>query len=565
MSLYGTIQLSGNALRAQDIGLQVVGQNIANANTPGYIREDLNLVPGATQRQGSLLLGLGVRAAGITQQVDKLLEERLRAANSDVAGASTQQQSLQQLEGLLGDLGKTDLGTTLNKFFSSIQDILNQPESVTTRNLAVLRGQTLTQDINALSNRVGTISSGVDQEIVSAASDINRLTKQIRDLNVQITQLEGGSGATSDAVGLRDQRQTALKDLSNLINIRVAEQPSGGVAVYAGGDYLVFDGQVRTVSAQQKQVGNQSQAYIQLDDTQAPLEFSSGKLFGLLQSRDSVYNGFLDKLDSLSKSLAYEFNRVYSSGQGLNGYQNITSENAVDATNKPLDAVGLANAPTNGSFQFIVRDKTSGLSKSTTINVDLNGLDHDTSISDLAAKLNAVAGIQAIVTPQRQLSIQTTAANQEFSFSNDTSGVLASLGINTFFSGSNAASLAINKAVVSDPSKFAASSGGIGEDTKNAVDLAGFLDRPLDTQNGNSLGTTLGNLTSGVTQASAGAASLANGYQVYQQALQGQSLAVSGVSIDEEAIKMLAYQHAYQASAKVISTVKELLNVLINL
>ena len=82
MSLLGSLQLADNALQAQQIGLQVAGQNIANANTPGYLREQVQLSPAPTQKIGGLLEGLGVDVKGITQKVDNLLEQRLRGATA---------------------------------------------------------------------------------------------------------------------------------------------------------------------------------------------------------------------------------------------------------------------------------------------------------------------------------------------------------------------------------------------------------------------------------------------------------------------------------------------------
>ncbi len=87
MSLFSSIQLANNALRAMQIGLQVTGQNIANANTPGYIREEVVFSPARTQRIGNLLLGLGVEVEGVIQKIDRFLENRLRLAGSDRAGS----------------------------------------------------------------------------------------------------------------------------------------------------------------------------------------------------------------------------------------------------------------------------------------------------------------------------------------------------------------------------------------------------------------------------------------------------------------------------------------------
>src|SRR5947207_95867 len=126
MSLFGSIQLAGNSLQATQLGLQVTGQNIANANTPGYLREQLAVTPQPGQKFGDFTIGLGVQVEGVVQQVDELVEGRLRNANSDAQNSSTQADTFKQLEGVTGDLTNTGLGASLNTFFASIGEVLNQ-------------------------------------------------------------------------------------------------------------------------------------------------------------------------------------------------------------------------------------------------------------------------------------------------------------------------------------------------------------------------------------------------------------------------------------------------------
>ena len=94
--------MASGALQANDVALQVVGQNIANANTPGYIRETVNFVPGPPQTQGSLIEGTGVQIQSITQQIDTYLQTQLQNANSDQQNADTVQQTYSQLENIVG-------------------------------------------------------------------------------------------------------------------------------------------------------------------------------------------------------------------------------------------------------------------------------------------------------------------------------------------------------------------------------------------------------------------------------------------------------------------------------
>ena len=569
MSLFGSIGLANNTLQANQIALQVIGQNIANANTPGYIREEVVLTPAATQRKGNLLLGLGVRVEAIIQKIDLFLEERLRGAVSDRVNAEAMENAYMQLEGVIGELSDTDLSTSMVNFFSAVNDVANEPTNITLRNLAVLQGGILTTDVNRLYNRVGEMRSDLNDQIIDMADDINRLTEEIRVLNIRIANVEGGDVSASDAVGLRDQRLQAMEEMAELIDVRIKEQTSGGVAIYTGGDFLVFEGVSRPVEVLLESVQGMATASIQLAKTDSPITASSGKLAGLLAARDTTMGGFLTQLDDFAETLAFEFNKLYSQGQGINWFDDLTSEFTVDADNLALDQAGLKFTPVAGSFNVLTRNTVTGQTQRTTIHVNLDGIGQDTTLASLAADLNAVAGISASTTNAGRLTIDAASSNEEFTFDGDTSGVLAALGLNTFFIGSTAQNLGISSQLRTDPSKFAASrdsgTGPYVANEQNALVLAGFLLRPLESHNNESLAVLYDRMTGETTQASSISRAVADGARVFEETLRGQKMATSGVSIDEEGMRMIAFQRSFQASAKYIATLNDLLGLLVTL
>ena len=268
---------------------------------------------------------------------------------------------------------------------------------------------------------------------------------------MQIVKAEGGDTSSSDAIGLRDRRSAALAQLANIIDIKAVEQPTGDVTVFAGGEFLVTAGTFREVTASSSTDRGLSVAEIRIKATDSPIAVTGGKLAGLLQSRDEVLGGFLDGLDNLARALIFEFNKIYSGGQGLDGYSSLESEFAVTDTAAPLDQAGLTFTPANGSFRVQVLNTQTGLTTTTDIRVDLNGLDDDTSLADLAAQLDAIDGVSATITPSRRLRIQTDTSFVRFSFGGDTSGVLAALGLNTFFSGSQASDIGVSDVVRAEP------------------------------------------------------------------------------------------------------------------
>lgn len=565
MSLYGSIRMASNTLQANQIAMQVIGQNIANASTPGYIREEVIFQPAPTQSLGNLNMGSGVEVVAIVQKIDLYLEERLRGAVSDRSGNEAQEEVFLQLEGLIGELSDTDLSTSLSRFVSSIQEVLNQPDSAAYRHQTVLEGVSLTGQVSRLAERVGELRSDVNDRIFGVADRANQLVEEIRQLNLKIAETEGGDISKSDAVGLRDQRGVALENLAELISIRVHEQPSGGVAVYAGSDFLVFEGTSRPLEVMLDSDRGLAVADIQFAETKSSLELTGGKLYGLLAARDDILGNFQDGLDQFASNLAFEFNKIYSGGQGLIGFSELTGEFAVEDSGVPLDEAGLAFTPVNGSFEIEVHNSQSGLTETTQVRVDLNGLGNDTSLDDLVEAIDAVDGISASVTRSGQLTISSDSADSEFAFSGDSSGALAALGLNVFFTGSTARDLGVSSILRDEPSRFAASAGGIGQDTDNAILLADFVDQPIKSKNGATLQTLYSRLISETTQNSAVTQAVTEGARTFEQTLRGQRMANSGVNLDEEAIRLIGFQNSFQASARYIATLADLFEVLVNL
>jgi flagellar hook-associated protein 1 FlgK len=143
--------------------------------------------------------------------------------------------------------------------------------------------------------------------------------------------------------------------------------------------------------------------------------------------------------------------------------------------------------------------------------------------------------------------------------------VLAALGVNTFFTGTTAVDIGVSGVLKTDPGKFAASRGGIGEDPDNAIRLAAFLDEPLATIGGISLSDAYENISNSVTQGSATAAGVAEGFRAFEATIEAKHLSITGVNLDEEAIRLITLQRTYQAAARFIRTMSDLLDVLVNL
>jgi flagellar hook-associated protein 1 FlgK len=576
MSLFGSIQMGGNTLRAMQIGLHVVGNNIANANTPGFIREEVVYTTAPVMRKGNLILGLGVEIAGIVQKVDHFIQDRLIGARGDRAGADAQAQAYRDIESVLDALNgaNKNLGASLTSFFNAIHEVTKEPGNLVARQLVVSAGEELAKNIGVLHNKVFDVQESLNERIVAMSDDINSVAEEIRELNVKIASTEGGRATRSDAGALRSQRQAAVERLSELIGARVSEQASGGLAVSIGGELLVFEGQRREVNIDFSEVNGVAMPVVDFVDTNSPLDITSGELSGLYAARNTVAGGFLANLDELAATLAFEFNKIYSQGQGLVGFQQLTSTETVSDPGAALDAAGLAFTPVSGAFNVIIQNAGSGLKTEHTISIDLDGLDQDTTLNSLAAQLDAIDGLSASVSASGALELASESSTIQFAFApsvgdstSDPNGVLAALGLNTFFTGSSASSLGVNDGLkgLHNANKFAASLGGINAGSDNAIILAGLLERPLHLAGDASLADLYNQLVGDIANDSAVAQAAAEGFSVFEGTLDGQFQAISGVNIDEEAITMITLQRIYQASARYIQTLSELLDVLVNM
>lgn len=565
MSLFSTIQQAANALQVNELGLHVVGNNIANANTPGYIRQELVQAPAAGLKFGDVILGYGVRAIGVVQKMDDFVVERLRQTESALASSEELGEIYRQMESLFGELTDSDLSTQLSTFSDSIHDVLNQPGNDALRRLVIERGKTLSTNIRNLGQGFGELGQSLNDEVRSTAGEINRLTEQIASLNRRIVELEGGGASGSDAVGLRDERLIALQELSKLVNIRAVEQQSGAMTVFVGGEYLVADGIQRKVGYALRTTDGESFPEVRLLDTDSPLQVTGGKLHGIYASRESAVGGTLAQLDEFAQTLITQFNRIHSQGQGLQGFSEVTTFNPTDDRLGPLDLAGYAGNIENGEFEIQVLDLETGLSKTHSIRVQLTGGTNDSSLEDIRSEIEAVSGLSAEISPEGQLRISADNHLLKFSFQNDTSGFLSASGINTFFTGNSAASIDVNAVVANNPAMFAASLTGVGSGTENALALAEAFDTALAGLDGKSLKQMYEDIVVRTTQDINVQSGVSDGLRNYYRSLEAQHLAASGVNIDEEAVKMIFYQRAFQASSRLIQASSEMLDVLVNL
>jgi flagellar hook-associated protein 1 FlgK len=368
------------------------------------------------------------------------------------------------------------------------------------------------------------------------------------------------------ANSLRDQRDAVLKELSDFINVKTVAD-GNVINVYVGSEPLVAGTQSRGVKLKQEVVDGDLKSTVVFKADNGEMNLSSGQLGALNEVRQTHLAGTIDKIDAIAGTLIFELNKIHAAGQGMEGFSTITSSNAVDDSTLVLNDpdANMAFVPNNGSFVVHVKEKTTGLVNSTLVQVDLDGLNgDDTTLDSLTAEIDAVDGITATVVAGK-LKISTVNNNVEFSFSQDSSGVLAAMGVNTFFTGKNARDIAVNGIVKDKPVLLAAARNGEPGDNQTARAIAALESAAITSLDGSTLKETYQGMVNQIAVASSTAKTSAEAAQVVRSTLEAQREGLSGVSLDEEAINLMRQQRAFQGAARLVAAVDELMKTVLSL
>lgn len=562
MSLIGALNIGSTALAVSQTQLQTTGNNIANANTPGYTRQVAGQVALPTQQiQPGRFIGTGVDLTGIKRQIDQALESRLRAATSDTAAADNSQQWLGRVESTFNALSGNDLSAQLSTFFNSWSNLANTPQNAGLRQVVLANGGTVAQTFQDLRGQLVNLSGDSTGQLKTLAGQANDLAQRVADLNAQIVVTEGGTGGTAGS--LRDARDQALKQLSQLVDVQTIEQPSGAVNVYVGSEPLVSNAQNRGIAVKQGTVNGLAINSVVFKADGGTINITSGQL-GSLNTVQKQVGDAVAKLDSQANALIFQLNKIHASGQGLQGAAGFTASNTVTdptvALNNPKS--GLKFSANNGSFVIHVKQTGTGLVTSTLVQVDLNGQPTDTTLNSLKSSLAGINGVNATIANGR-LSIAAASPDVQISFSQDSSGALSALGINNFYTGGNARDIAVNQTLAAQPSLLAAAKNGSPGDNQTALAIAALEGQPIASLNGASLKDSYQALVNGIATSTSAAKTNAEAAKSITDTLQAQRDALSGVSIDEEAINLLKQQRAFQGAAKLITAVDEMMKTLL--
>jgi flagellar hook-associated protein 1 FlgK len=452
--LYGALGISLGALSADQGAVAITSNNIANVNTAGYSREQVNLSANPPVEVDNVQFGTGVTLDQTTSIRDNLLQMRLDQENQSASQLNAFLGPMSQVQALFNETSGSGLQTPLTAFFNSLTQLSSDPSDADSRQGVITAGQNLASAIQQDSSNLQSLQNNTDLGVQQSVTQINQLTQQIASLNPQIGAAESLGQDPSAAL---DQRTQLVSQLSGLIGISEVDAGNGSLTITtANGASLVVGNQSFALSTQINSNTTFHDVYSQGADITSSI--SGGALGGEIQVRDQEIPSILTKLDTFAYGLETAVNTQSKAGFDANG------------------------------------------------NAGVNFFTQPASVTGAASSI-AVA--------------------------------------------------------ITDPNLVAASSDGTVGSNGNAQALANLQSQDIVG------GQTPANYYSGLIFKIGNDVSQATSEQtavgLVQQQLQDQVGAVSGVSLDEEAVNLIRYQGAYEAAANVVSVVNTLLYDTINM
>ena len=616
MSLSQALSIAMSGLRANQLALSLTSSNVANSDTPGYVRKTVNQI-----QTSSGSIGAGVSVTGVNRELDLYLQQQIRTEQSGASYADLRSSILSSLQSIYGTPGGTGtLETAFNSLVTAVQGLSTSSDSQSARIGVLNAAQSLTQQLNSMSAGIQSLRSQAESGLNSAVNTANTAMQQIVNLN---TQLQSGNTTDAAAAALKDQRDQYVDQLSQLMDIRVIDNGNNQIQVFTNSGVQLVGAEASTLSFNPQGTVTPNTQW-DADPTKSnlgtlTLNFPNGGSLDLIQTnsiRSGTIAGYLELRDKTLVQAQTQLDQFAANMSSLLS-DKTTAGTAVSsgASNGfDLDLSGLQTGnvihltytdTSNVQHQLsLVRvDDPSVLPLSNNATTDPNdqviGIDFSAGMASVTSQLNAALGSAGLQFSNTGSTLRVldngvgTATVNAASTTSTTSSLLGGSGEVPLFTDGNglytgaitaagqqsvglAARIRVNSQLVGDPSKLvqytATTASG---DTKRPDFIyqqltagkslyspsTGFGTSTLPFQ------ATLSNFSQQIASAQGQAADtakqIADGQDVVLSTLQQKFNSQSGVNIDEEMAHLLSLQNAYAANARVMSTVKQMFDALL--
>ncbi|GLK76624.1 flagellar hook-associated protein FlgK [Methylopila jiangsuensis] len=605
MSLTTALGSALSGLKANQAGLDVVAGNVANASTPGYVRKSTSAV--ASVAGGATT---GVRTTEVKREIDLQLQKQLRTETAGSAYASTRATFLDQLQSLFGTPGgEGALDALVSDLSTSIDALAASPDDPSARAGVLQQAGLLAQQLNAATEDVQALRGYAEQGLKDGVDAANEALSTIEATTRAIVQAQGRGASTAD---LEDQRDMAVNTLAGLMDIKVESlaggdlriKTQGGLTLYDNGaSTLAFTGGGAPMTAGAAYAPEASRSTLGTVTLTSPSGYSSdllangglrsGEMKAYAELRDETLPEAQTQLDELASQLALAFGSTATAGETIDGGVALATQGA-----QPGDRMTLAYASGGAQRTATIVNVTDP--SRLPLSGGLIGVDFasPTAAADIEAALQAAGA-----------AIDVAATDDGFAFTSGAAGVTVSGGssrvtaaglkdgtaaLPLFVDGAGgdiysesldggaqragfAGRIAVNPDLIADPSALVETTAdaAAGDQTRvNFLRDALSGDRTFSGDAGlrgssSPFTGTLSEFAQGIiaTQASASASAsrVADGQALVVSSLEDRFSSASGVDVDEEMTKLIQYQTAYSANARVMTTVNDMLQQLLNI
>lgn len=396
MSLYN---IGNSAIRANQLALQTIANNIANADTEGYHRQRVSLAESVPYQYGSLLMGTGVTVQGISRVVDSATEQAIALNLSSSGRAQVQLETLQALEGILTP-GNSSLQSAVTDYFNKIELLASTPNNSTRQQEVIAAAQNVAFQLNTVQSQMGQLQSQLTGKIIDAVGQVNTLVEQIGTIEKQI-QTAHASGRSAPT--LEDQRDNLVKELGKLVDLSPASLSHPDSQILAAGGWLVVGQDSPKLAVQQSADGTVQIVY---GASKTPIQPVSGELAGLLESQQQIVPEVRAELEAWTRAFISGVNKLQATGLGAAGPQTLVSSTIGNVDpDAPLAQANTLFPISNGLLAVSVTNQSTGKHETLTIAIDPS----TDSLRSIVSQLDALPHLRATLNSTGQLTISSEA------------------------------------------------------------------------------------------------------------------------------------------------------------
>lgn len=313
----GLLSIGTSALLTSQGNLSTTSHNISNVNTEGYTRQRADQSTLPPEYYAGKYFGTGVEISTIERLYDQFLGAQVRTYTSQEAQQSAYYSYASQIDDMIGS-EQLSINKGLSAFFDSVQELANDPTSISARQLMLTQGELLANRFNTFDSQLGKIDEQINTDVIAAVDEINNISKGIAELNQAI--LEARGTGTNEPNDLLDKRDLLITQLSKIVSVTPVMQSNGLVNVTIGkGQVLVAGTTSFELTTNQDNSTTPPRIGVAYASTLQDItnSISGGSLGGAIEFRTTLLDDTKTELDLLAQSLVVGFNTVHNNTTNL--------------------------------------------------------------------------------------------------------------------------------------------------------------------------------------------------------------------------------------------------------